>query len=275
MRTSLGSGVMRIRPKSAPRWLRPILEVPLEVKLIGANLIIVAVAVLLLFGPVWLEPARLTDAYIVVAALTLGATVNLGLVRLALGPIKSIEHVAKRISQGMFGERVPASMVADRELIRLSTTINQMLHSLAVDREDLAQLGAEIAHVEDRARAQAARELDDAVKKLKTAGHHLAAAAAEMGSHAGSSRLADASELLRGALETLRNIARSSKPRVITDLALPRGSAAPAETSRQGSRADVRSTVTIPRVVIPDRRVAVTRRNVSAADSQNDGTKGR
>ena len=47
----LGRGAARIRRKDEPRiprWLHPILEVPLEVKLLGANLIIVGVAFLLM-----------------------------------------------------------------------------------------------------------------------------------------------------------------------------------------------------------------------------------
>jgi HAMP domain-containing protein len=275
MRTSLRSDAIRIRRKSAPRWLRPILEVPLEVKLLGANLIIVGVAFLLLFGPVRLQPGRLTDAYIVVSALTLGAAVNFALVRLALGPIKTIERVATRISQGMLGERVPASIVADHELARLSTTINEMLHSLAVDRERMQQLAAEVVHAEVKGHAQVARELRDTVgTKLVTASHLIAAAAAEIGNHAGSSRLADATELLSGAIEALGNIARSSQSLVVRDPALPRRPAAPAETSRQGSRADMRSTVTIPRVVIPDQRAAVARRDVSAGDPRSNGANG-
>ena len=160
MRSSLGSGAARIRRRDEPRipsWLRPILEVPLEVKLLGANLIIVGVALLLLFGPVKLQPSRLTDAYIVVAVLIFGATVNFCLVRLALVPLKSIERVARWVSQGRFGERVPASIVADRELARLSRTINEMLDSLAADRKRMERLGAERAYGEEEERSQASR----------------------------------------------------------------------------------------------------------------------
>lgn len=145
MGIDLGSGAARIRRKDEsriPRWLHPILEVPLELKLLGANLVIVGVAFLLLFGPVKLQPSRLTDAYIVVAVLMLGAAVNIGLVRLALRPLTSIERVAKWVSQGRLGERVPSSVVADHELARLSRTINQMLDSLAADRKRIETLGA-------------------------------------------------------------------------------------------------------------------------------------
>lgn len=149
MRIDLGSVAARIRRKDEPRiprWLHPILEVPLELKLLGANLIIVGVALLLLFGPVHLQPSRLIDAYIVVAVLMLGAAVNVALVRLALRPLKSIERVARWVSQGRLGERVPTSIVADRELARLSRTINEMLDSLAADRKRIEKLGAALTH---------------------------------------------------------------------------------------------------------------------------------
>ena len=160
MRIDLGRGAARIRRKDEPhipRWLHPILEVPLEVKLLGANLIIVGVALLLLFGPVHLQPSRLTDAYIVVAVLMLGAAVNVGLVRLALRPLKSIERVARWVSQGRLGERVPTSIVADHELARLSSTINEMLDSLAADRKRIETLGAEFAYAAEEKGSEASR----------------------------------------------------------------------------------------------------------------------
>jgi HAMP domain-containing protein len=160
MKIHLGNGAGRIRRTDEPRishWLHPILAVPLELKLLGANLIIVGVALLLMFGPVQLQPSRLTDAYIVVAVLMLGAAVNFGLVRLALRPLKSIERVAKWVSQGRLGERVPTSMVADHELERLSRTINEMLDSLAADRKRIELLGAELPDGAQDEGAQASR----------------------------------------------------------------------------------------------------------------------
>jgi len=145
MRVDLDSSAARSRRRDEariPRWVRPILEVPLELKLLGANLIIVGLALLLMFGPVELQLSRVTDAYITVAVLLLAAAVNAGLVRLALRPLKSIERVATWVSQGRLGERVPTSIVADHELARLSRTINQMLDSLAADRKRIEALGA-------------------------------------------------------------------------------------------------------------------------------------
>jgi signal transduction histidine kinase len=191
-------------------------------KLLGANLMIVAVAGLLLFGPVQLQPARLTDAYIVIVALTLGAIVNLVLVRLALGPIESLERVAKWVSEGRLAERIPTSIVADHELARLSKTINQMLDSLAAGRERVERLGAEVIYAEERERAQVAQELHNSVgQKLADASFHIAAAANETDSYARASQLAEAKDELRRAVEEIRIIAGSSHPHVVADLGLP------------------------------------------------------
>jgi signal transduction histidine kinase len=245
MTTDLDRRASPIRRKAPPipHWLRFVLEVPLEMKLLGANLIIVAVAGLLLFGPVQLQPARLTDAYIVVVALILGATVNLVLVRLALGPIESLERVAKWVSEGRLAERVPASIVADHELARLSKTINEMLDSLAAGRERVERLGAEVIYAEERERSQVAQELQNSVgQKLADASFHIAAAANETDAHARSARLAEAKDQLRRAIEEIRTIAGSSHPHVAADLGLPRMLEQLGDVTWQRSPANVRST---------------------------------
>lgn len=160
MRPNSSTGEARTRRRDqsrVSRWLRPILQVPLEAKLLGANLIIVGVALLLMFGPVPVYPSRVIDAYIVVAALMVAAAVNAWLVRVALAPLKSIEQVAKWVSQGRLGERVPTSPIADRELERVSKTINRMLDSLVADRKRIEQLAAELATKEEQRSARDSR----------------------------------------------------------------------------------------------------------------------
>jgi signal transduction histidine kinase len=211
---------MRRRPPTRiPHWLRVVLEVPLEAKLLGANLIIVIVAGLLLFGPTQLQPARLTDAYVVVAALILGATVNLVLVRVALGPIQSLERVAKWVSEGRLAARVPDSIVADHELARLSKNINEMLDSLAAGRERVERLGAEVIYAEERERSHVAQELHDSVgQKLADASFEIASARNEVKSDARARRLDHAGTLLHAAIEDIRNISGSSHLHVPADL---------------------------------------------------------
>ena len=245
-------GISRKRETSIPRWLRTILGIPLELKLLGANLIILGVAVLLLFGPVRLNPGRLTDLGVVVAALAAGAIVNVVLVRLALGPIKTLERVARRVSEGRLSERVPSSVVADRELSQLSTTINEMLDRLAAARERMRKLGAEVVYAEEKERAQVARELHDSVgQTLVAANFQLAAVANEIASHDGAQRVGEVRQLLRAAIEEIRNVSRSLHPRVTTDLGLPSALEALADAIRQRSLVDVDVKVDISGVVIP------------------------
>jgi signal transduction histidine kinase len=235
-----------------PPWLRALLGVSLEIKLLGANLIILGLAVLVLFAPAHLLAGPLTDCYVVIAALIIGATVNLTLVKLALRPINALERVAKLVSEGRLAERVPASVVADRELTHLSMTINEMLDSLAAGRERMRKLGAEVVYAEERERAQVARELHDSVgQTLAAASFQIAAVAHEIGNHAASARLAGVRELLRTALEEIRNVSRSLHPRVATDLGLPTALEALGDATQQRSLVDVQVNVDIAGVVIP------------------------
>jgi len=149
--------------------------------------------------------------------------VNLVLVRLAVGPIESLERVAKWVSEGRLAERVPASIVADHELARLSKTINEMLDSLAAGRERVERLGAEVIYAEERERSQVGQELQNSVgQKLADASFHIAAAANETDAYARSARLAEAKDQLRRAIEEIRTIAGSSHPHVAADFGLPR-----------------------------------------------------
>jgi signal transduction histidine kinase len=234
-----------------PRWLRSILGIPLEMKLFGANLMIVIVAVLLL-GATSIQPARLGDAYVFVVALIVGAAVNLALVKLALAPIDALERVAQRVSKGHLGERVPASLVADRGLAHLSATINVMLDSLEVGRDRMRKLGAEVVYAGERERAHVARELHDSVAQtIAAANFQITAAAHELAGHEVSPLLASARELLRTAVEEVRDVSRSLHPRVAVDLGLPTALEALGDATQQRSHVDVRVDVDISGVVIP------------------------
>ena len=237
--------------QSVPRWLRSILGVPLEMKLLGANLVIVVVAVLLL-GATSIHPAGLGDAYVFVVALIVGAAVNLTLVKLALGPIDALEHVARRVSEGHLAERVPTSLVADRGLAHLSITINAMLDSLETTRDRMRRLGAEVVYAGERERARVARELQDSVAQtIAAASFQITAAAHELDNHPASPFLTSARELLRTAVEEVRDVSRSLHPRVAADLGLPTALEALGDATQQRSHMDVRVDLDITGVVIP------------------------
>lgn len=231
---------------------RSVLAIPLELKLLGANTIILAVAVFAFFGPGWLGPSHLVDVYFVLAALIVGAIGNFALVRIALRPVVALERVAQRVSEGRLGERVPESIVADRDLAQLGRTINQMLDSLAAARERMRKLGAEVIYVEERQRAEVARELHDTVgQTLAAATFQVTAVSNELGRHAVSSRLTEVRELLRASLEGIRNVSRSLHPRVATDLGLPSALEALGDATQQRSLVSVRVNIDTSGIVVP------------------------
>ena len=248
-----GSG--RIAVAAASRVLRllaAVLGIPLEIKLLGANAIILGVAVLALLQPIRLQSGQLSDIYVVTAALIIGAVVNFALVKLALRPINALQRVARLVSEGRLAERVPASIVADRELTNLSTTINEMLDTLSAGRDRMRKLGAEVVYAEERERAEVARELHDSVgQTLAAASFQVAAAAHEIGIHPASPRLVTVRELLRTALEEIRNVSRSLHPRVASDLGLPAALEALGDATQQRSLVDVQVNVDISGVLIP------------------------
>jgi signal transduction histidine kinase len=250
---SRGSGRIAVAAASrAVRVLAAVLGIPLEIKLLGANAIILGVAVLALLEPIRLRSGQLMDVYVVAAALIIGAMVNFALVKLALSPIAALQRVARLVSEGRLAERVPASIVADRKLTSLSTTINDMLDSLSAGRDRMRKLGAEVVYAEERERSQVARELHDSVgQTLAAASFQVAAVAHEVGTHPASARLVTVRELLRTALEEIRNVSRSLHPRVASDLGLPAALEALGDATQHRSLIDVRVNVDISGVVIP------------------------
>jgi signal transduction histidine kinase len=250
---SRGSGRIAVAAASrAVRVLAAVLGIPLEIKLLGANAIILGVAVLALLEPIRLRSGQLMDVYVVAAALISGAMVNFALVKLALSPIAALQRVARLVSEGRLAERVPASIVADRKLTSLSTTINDMLDSLSAGRDRMRKLGAEVVYAEERERSQVARELHDSVgQTLAAASFQVAAVAHEIGTHPASARLLTVRELLRTALEEIRNVSRSLHPRVASDLGLPAALEALGDATQHRSLVNVRVNVDISGVVIP------------------------
>src|SRR5215218_704973 len=102
---------------SAPGWLRALLAAPLTLKLVGANLLVALAALAARAGTSAATSPR-TDTIILLGALAVALVANCVLVQLALHPVRVLEETASRVWRGDFAARVPASMMADRELRR-------------------------------------------------------------------------------------------------------------------------------------------------------------
>jgi signal transduction histidine kinase len=196
------------------------LRIPLLAKLAGANLLIVAAALL----GVVVERSRTTTGNavpILGIALALSLVVNLVLIYVALRPLSDLETTAARLAGGNMEARVPASRLADRAIASVGTTLNTLLDRLTEDRARERLLAAQVIGAQDAERARVARELHDSTAQILAAVMmQLGAAARESNSPALDQRIATLRELAAEALEEVRSLSHTMHPRILDDLGL-------------------------------------------------------
>ena len=200
----------------SPRSIRlAALRAPLVAKLVGANLLVVA-----LFTAMWLVVGGIVNG-VVILALAAVVAVHLGLVLVALRPIRDLETVASRLWQGDYGARVERSRIADRHVLRVGSMFNILLDGLAADRARMRVLAAEVIAAGDRERATLARELHDSVAQhLAGLMLQLSAAARDARDPALADRLADARDTAKATLDEARALSHALHPGVLDDLGL-------------------------------------------------------
>ena len=203
-----------------PSVVEHILRVPLLAKLAGANLIIVASAVI---GVALERRLNLPGSVVSILGLALAASliVNLALVYVALRPLNDLELAAAHLSAGDMEARVPASILADRDMTRVGTMLNELLDRLIEDRARERRLAAQVISAQDEERARVARELHDSTAQILTAVMlQLGAAARESTTPELDARIATLRELAAEALEEVRSLSHTMHPRVLDDLGL-------------------------------------------------------
>jgi signal transduction histidine kinase len=218
---------MTVRPsgrRMVPGAFRGLVErtlrVPLLGKLAGANLLIVLAA---LAGMAAERRFNASGNVVPILGVALGASlvVNLVLVYVALRPLNDLETAAARVSAGDLEARVAASVLADRDMARVGSTLNTLLDRLTEDRARVRRLAAQVISAQDEERARVARELHDSTAQILTAVMlQLGAAARESDSAALSDRIATLRELAAEALEEVRSLSHTMHPRVLDDLGL-------------------------------------------------------
>jgi signal transduction histidine kinase len=196
------------------------LAVPLLGKLAGANLLVVLAALV----SVAVERRLNTPGHAVsILGTALGASlvVNLVLVYVALRPLSDLEGTAARVSSGDLAARVPPSMLADRDIARVGSTLNTLLDRLTEGQVRARRLASQVISAQDEERARVARELHDSTAQILTAVIlQLGAAARESSSPPLDARIATLRELAAEALEEVRLLSHTMHPRVLDDLGL-------------------------------------------------------
>jgi signal transduction histidine kinase len=196
------------------------LSVPLLGKLAGANLLIVLAA---LAGVAAERRFNASGNVVSILGIALATSlvVNLVLVYVALRPLAGLEAAAARVSAGDLDARVAPSMLADRDMARVGTTLNGLLDRLTEDRARVRRLAAQVISAQDEERARVARELHDSTAQILTAVMlQLGAAARESDSAPLTERIATLRELAAEALEEVRSLSHTMHPRILDDLGL-------------------------------------------------------
>lgn len=210
--------------RRVPGWVERLLRIPLLVKLVGANVLLLVVAATTALVLRHRELSTGPVLAVVIVAYLLALLLNTGLVMLAVRPLRVLEKTVDTIWHGDLDARVPTSLLADRHVTRVARMFNILLDGLVADRARTRRLAAGIIDAGDRERAAISRELHD------SAAQSLAALAMQLGVAARGiddaprdvlrDRIEAARTLTNSTLEEIRMLAHTMHPRVLDDLGL-------------------------------------------------------
>ncbi len=142
------------------RGARAVLAVPLFWKILLANAVVVAGAVIL--GGVLHATAGVVAA-LAVAGMSLSLLVNAALLRLALEPLDLLEQTVVRVQGGDLAARAPESPLADPALQRVVKTFNAALEGMAASRRRIHRVLARSLETDEAERRRVASVLEDDV----------------------------------------------------------------------------------------------------------------
>lgn len=197
------------------------LRVPLLAKLLGANAVVAAVAILVATRLLRDVPSGERLVFVVLGELLVAVAVNVALVAAALRPLRALTEAAARVRAGDRAIRVEHSTLADRELVRLGDTLNGLLDEVDAERARLREMAAEVIEAGDRERRRLAHELHDSTaQRVAAMVLHLGAAIRGDIDPKLRERLAPAKSLGDEVVEELRTIAHLIYPRVLEDIGL-------------------------------------------------------
>jgi signal transduction histidine kinase len=191
-------------------------SVPLLQKLIVTDVVINVLAL-----TVMRRTSQEAGTEIMLAALIATLALNAALVYWALLPLRALEATASQVSHGDLDARFAIPFLADRNIARIGTTLNELLDSVTADRVRLRQLASQVISAGDHERAHIARELHDSTaQSLSALEMILTAALRDPAAGATPDRLRLMRDIATQALSEVRTLSHNVHPRVLDDLGL-------------------------------------------------------
>lgn len=231
---------------------RPFLRLSLFWKIFLANVVLVAigagVGAALAMGMHDAGTGTIAVTAVVAGSVVilLGVGINAVLIRLALWPLESLEHTARRVGAGEMAARAADSPLADSALVRVTEVFNHMLDSISAHRTRQQELARRVLESEERERQRIAHELYSGTAqtlagvlvRLRIAERHLSSGA--------NGSINEIREEVVSALEEIRGVARRLRPPELDELGVRAALEAHARSMTQGRRMEVRFSGAVP-----------------------------
>lgn len=202
-------------PPSAdvPAMVRWILGAPLWMKILGTNAIIVIAAI----GAVHTASDHgMSFALLersLLGALTAALVINISLVQVALRPLRALERTVSEVRRGNTLARVPSSLLADRDMARVGSTLNLLVDTLVEDQARSRELAALVISQAELDQLHIAHELhESAAQQLAAQVMQISAIARDTSDAETRGRLEEVRAMASNTLEHLRALAREIRP---------------------------------------------------------------
>jgi two-component system sensor histidine kinase UhpB len=178
--------------------------------------VITAAVCAIAFSPATIPaPVTVQSALYVIAGLLVVLVANLVLLRQALGPLRRLTELMRRIDLLEPGQRIPVS--GDAEVVELSEAFNDMLERLEDERRDAA---SRALYAQEGERLRTAQELHDEIGQRLTAVLLQVEQAIRTAPESVRPQLREVRETARGSLEEARRISARLRPEALDDLGL-------------------------------------------------------
>jgi two-component system sensor histidine kinase UhpB len=191
---------------------------PLLWRLLGINALVITAAVAAIaFSPATIPaPVTLESALYIVAGLGTVLVANMVLLRRALGPLRRLTELMRRVDPLEPGERIPV-YGPDAEVVELTQAFNDMLERLERERREAA---GRALSAQEGERLRTARELHDEIGQSLTAVLLQLEQVMRQAPEEIVPELLEIRETARGSLEEARRISARLRPEALDDLGL-------------------------------------------------------